>query len=1040
MPVSPQDFALWASATGRKYPQSPAEKAQLTPEVFNFVRNLPKTGLQGEPGVLVERVVYEKPIAVRHEDDNSVFTSPITPDNHVPKVAGTVGNTMTSDHYEGQLIENEEDKADSTNFARTAAKLALAAGVVAGGIAAARSPAVRGRVSEFLSQFGTPREGVVDTVAASGDITPQTTAQNYNQEVISPQTQIQQAARGAAPGTPLKAMDPTTTESVRVKPVTESEVITTTQSFGPKTKSVGYARYHPEGYEVSSQGDKRFSALYATLPSGQTVEQAYQAAKGTGKGLPALDPNFDYWGTYKGLWNEFFNANPQALAEIAKASQGKVITDKFANTANNQARAIHEILVERGLRGQNIATTPGLGSNVRPAPGTPLKAMNPTTTESVGVKPMTESEVITTTQSFAPVADPWTGKQTPLKTTAEKVQEFTSQFSGEAAVDPWEARSGIHAQPLFEHSAQWREENPRTGGAADQPYGKFTTRTGTGEFSLHEEVPRPALGGKGLARTIGGAPSETVLVERTLSPYPEQRDVTGFRLGGNVQRLAGARDIEAAIGTYGTQGVFPEGPYSSLVSGEQFEPVSNIWTASSPTQTRLVNPGSQPILDKINDYLGSKAAWTEQAKSQLEGDRLQRAAQALGYIETLKTEAAGMTDPSARAKAETFIKQAVNLYDYTQDPSVLEAAVNKSMPLSLTFPGGQTVETRQFFKPFGATGNKPSADYPMQRGVTNPVDALENVVIGKQTVLGNIKAEILSQFGLNPTDKITGAMFNKLDQNQRKLLINASNDLKEATAKYERAKDFQILYSIPEEIVESKRVPLISKESGQIVGSVLAPEEQTIGTPGYYQMKAAGGAGRQEMGGVGRRREALESDPGGAGFVISQRGDTQLGGVISELEATPFLYRHVDTGELLQPGQVPEAWIKSEAVRPVRGTAVEPQRIMGHEGRTFKGVSATEIDPRSFDPVERAALAKQYPSRVTPEGLIYSEQAMGGREAAKQRAIGRKAISESGADPGLGTRFAHRPAAPEGSPRAERLEVLRQRSEAVRRILRGEQV
>ena len=55
---------------------------------------------------------------------------------------------MTSDHYEAQILENEEDKADSTNFARTAAKLALAAGVVAGGVAAARSPAVRGRGAE----------------------------------------------------------------------------------------------------------------------------------------------------------------------------------------------------------------------------------------------------------------------------------------------------------------------------------------------------------------------------------------------------------------------------------------------------------------------------------------------------------------------------------------------------------------------------------------------------------------------------------------------------------------------------------------------------------------------------------------------------------------------------------------------------------------------------------------------------------------------------------------------------------------------------
>jgi len=269
MPVSPQDFALWASATGRKYPQTPGERAQLTPEVFNFVRNLPKTGLQGAAGDVVDRVVYEQPVVVRHEDDNSVFAAPITPDNHVPKVAGTVGNTMTSDHYEAQLLENQEDKADSTNFARNAAKLALAAGVVAGGIAAARSPAVRGRVSEFLSQLGTPREGVVDTVAASGDITPPTTAQNYDQEVISPQTQLQQAVRGAAPGTPLKAMDPTTTEAVRVKPVTESEVITTTQSFAPVADPWTGKKTVLQGTKETPLSERvaRFTSQFAETPA-----------------------------------------------------------------------------------------------------------------------------------------------------------------------------------------------------------------------------------------------------------------------------------------------------------------------------------------------------------------------------------------------------------------------------------------------------------------------------------------------------------------------------------------------------------------------------------------------------------------------------------------------------------------------------------------------------------------------------------------------------------------------------------------------------
>ena len=233
MPVSPADFALWASSTGRKYPQTPAERAQLTPEVFNFVRNLPKTGLSGGLGEATEAVIYDQPAAIRHDVDNSVFSAPITPDNQIPKVAGTIGDTLTSDHYESQLAENEEDKVESGSFARNAAKIALAAGLVAGGVAAARSPEIRGRVSEFLSQFGTSREPVIDTVAATGDITPETTAQRYDQEVVPQQVQFRQAARGADPGTPLKATDPTTTESVRVKPVTESEIITSSQTFAP---------------------------------------------------------------------------------------------------------------------------------------------------------------------------------------------------------------------------------------------------------------------------------------------------------------------------------------------------------------------------------------------------------------------------------------------------------------------------------------------------------------------------------------------------------------------------------------------------------------------------------------------------------------------------------------------------------------------------------------------------------------------------------------------------------------------------------------
>lgn len=111
-----------------------------------------------------------------------------------------------------------------------------------------------------------------------------------------------------------------------------------------------WERHDPNGYEVSSRGDRRFSAFYAKLPDGTTIEKAYQAAKGTGKGKPARDPNFDYWGTYLSLWKTWADASPELLRELSIKAKGKVLTDQFASTENNQARALAHLLNERHPR------------------------------------------------------------------------------------------------------------------------------------------------------------------------------------------------------------------------------------------------------------------------------------------------------------------------------------------------------------------------------------------------------------------------------------------------------------------------------------------------------------------------------------------------------------------------------------------------------------------------------------------------------------------------------------------------------------------
>ena len=114
-----------------------------------------------------------------------------------------------------------------------------------------------------------------------------------------------------------------------------------------------WERRHINGYEVSSRGDKRFSALYAKMPDGRTIEQWYQCdIKGydiggtnwkAGKGKPSLIeyPNDEQWEMYLSLWKIWTIHNLttiQDLQDILK--EVTVFTDCFASSPINQARAL----------------------------------------------------------------------------------------------------------------------------------------------------------------------------------------------------------------------------------------------------------------------------------------------------------------------------------------------------------------------------------------------------------------------------------------------------------------------------------------------------------------------------------------------------------------------------------------------------------------------------------------------------------------------------------------------------------------------------
>ena len=114
------------------------------------------------------------------------------------------------------------------------------------------------------------------------------------------------------------------------------------------------------GYEVSSLGDKRFSAINALMPDGRSIEQWYQCdVKGydvggtnwkLGKGKPPriAYPNDQLWQMYLGLWRLWVLHHIELMFELKAqaAKHGNVLSDKFASTPINQARALATILHE----------------------------------------------------------------------------------------------------------------------------------------------------------------------------------------------------------------------------------------------------------------------------------------------------------------------------------------------------------------------------------------------------------------------------------------------------------------------------------------------------------------------------------------------------------------------------------------------------------------------------------------------------------------------------------------------------------------------
>ena len=109
-------------------------------------------------------------------------------------------------------------------------------------------------------------------------------------------------------------------------------------------------------YECSSKGNKEFSAFYAILKDGKSIEyhdqvnvKGYDSIK-LGKGKPPLNSKTieQCKSEYKELWLKYFKSKPWLLKFIKrKIDQGYILNDMFAHGGLSQAGIITEIVEDK---------------------------------------------------------------------------------------------------------------------------------------------------------------------------------------------------------------------------------------------------------------------------------------------------------------------------------------------------------------------------------------------------------------------------------------------------------------------------------------------------------------------------------------------------------------------------------------------------------------------------------------------------------------------------------------------------------------------
>jgi hypothetical protein len=558
MPVSPQDFALWASSTGNKYPQTPEEKMAMAPHVHEFVRNFGKSGANrvlSNPGA---NIVYDQPVSMQRFDADSALHSPVTPDNNVSKIAGTHDATLTGEHYINQEADRAEDEAQQHNLVRNLGRAALGAGLVAGGVALAVTPEGRqavqnagatikqsaqnigSRVSNFLGGIGIDRGIDPDTIRNSGDVTPPTTAQRYNQADVPVATQEVQVAKGSPVGSPVR-------EVLSTKPVTESEVITSSQTFAPEQTGDIVAQ------QQRSEATARLLDVAHKRKAGLTFEEIRRG----------VDPSDPVQLELSGMPKVDALARVRSLAGV-EPSSGETITGQSANVMQPELFNVSQ---------QTSATVPSTVDKV-------------------------DSFISGLTQQ----ADPWTGEHTRKAREGRFELPPVQTIKGEIR-DPWYTRG---ARPERNVSP----ENLKAVNLVAEVFAK------TGERISLDEA-HAALGGGELSSSLQKAfePTERVAIgSQTFDPGQYQTGRTMEMSTGEIKGTT-AKDLldryveenVSGLTKQGRQGASREtlgAEYVHGVTPEVANPSAVISTAGGRTMRNVSALDKEALAEGRIEYAG----------------------------------------------------------------------------------------------------------------------------------------------------------------------------------------------------------------------------------------------------------------------------------------------------------------------------------------------------------------------------------------------------------------------------------------------------